>query len=102
MEKKAKKKVKKLNDPIPRVKKPDLVLTVDDRRWRQNLVLRDQNVKMQAQKALEEINKEAGELMAALSAREGVDLRLYEINWDNGHANLPEPKPEAVTDEKAK
>lgn len=74
------------------VKESGITLSIDDMRWRENLILKEEVIKRQAQEALLNIAKEAEEMMQSFSDREGVDLRKYEINWSTGEARLPKKK----------
>lgn len=67
-----------------------LKLKIEDLRWYENLVLKEQLVRKQAQEALQAVALEAEKLMTELSKREGKDLRLYNIDWKTGECTPKE------------
>ena len=99
---------KRKADVVQMKRKGNIELGKNDLRWYENLVLKEQLIKKQAQEAeqlikkqaqeaLLNVAKEAEEMMAELSAREGIDLRVYEIDWATGDCKMPsktmQPKP---------
>ena len=75
--------------------KAKIHLNKNDLRWYENLVLKEQLIRKQTQEALLEVGKGAEEMMVELSAREGVDLRGYDIDWQTGECKLPSTKTAA-------
>lgn len=45
---------------------------------------------------LQRIAREASRMMDELSEKEGIDLRLCEVDWETGEYTLTKPQPERV------
>ena len=78
---------------------PVIKLTLEDRRWFENVMLKRELVQTEAQRKLEAIDKDANDLAQTLAVREGVDINLYELDWKAlvGRLKTPEEMhPEAM------
>jgi hypothetical protein len=73
-------------------------LLPEDRRWYENLIMKEQIVRDDAQKKLLSIAKDAELMMKAMSEREGVDMKSYDIDWQTLTAA---PKDVAAPKDKA-
>ena len=75
---------------------PVIKLTVEDRRWFENIMLKRDLVKRESEERLTVINKDAVELSTLISKREGVDIGEYELDWK---ALSAKPKPKEKKEE---
>jgi hypothetical protein len=94
---------------------PVIKLTLEDRRWFENVMLKRDLIQREAQTKLAAVDEDAVELAKTLSQREGVDISQYDLDWKaltgkpktavgNGKPKTvpevtPEMVPEAVPEE---
>ena len=60
---------------------PVIKLTLEDRRWFENVMLKRELVQTEAQRKLEAIDKDANDLAQTLAVRESVDISQYDLDW---------------------
>lgn len=80
---------------------PSIKLTVEDRRWYENVMLKRELIQREAQVKLESVEKDANDLARTISVREGVDVSGYDLDWKalTGMPKPPEDIPPAAPKE---
>lgn len=68
----------------------------EEKRWFENLVMKETLIKKQAQEAILAIAKEAETMMSSISERVGVDMKTYDIDWDKCSAYPRQTNKEEV------
>jgi hypothetical protein len=66
--------------------KPPVTLTKEDCRWWENLALKEKISRTQFESVMQGIQQEYDQMMTEVSARVGVDLRKYKVDWIKGTA----------------
>ena len=78
---------------------PAIKLTVEDRRWFENVLLKRELIQSESRAKLAAIDGDASELAKTLSEREGVDISQYDLDWKaltGKRKTASETEPEAV------
>lgn len=97
----AKRATKKANGAKPSAPGETVKLTAGDKRWFENLMLKEQLVKQESQAKMLRLIEDEKDMFAAIEKRTGVDIKKYELDWLNLLAT-PKAEPEAKAKAKAK
>lgn len=82
---------------------PVIKLTVEDRRWFENVMLKRDLISSEAKQKMAAVDTDAAELAKILSERAGADIAGYDLDWKEltakpkgkGKAKaVPEPEPQ--------
>ena len=81
---------KKLNGAKP---KDAIKLTADDKRWYENLMLKQELVKRESESKIMKLVEDEKEMFASIKKRTGIEVTNWSFDW-NGLMATPKAKPE--------